>query len=91
MCPTACMNNLDTLRTLPNVRRFACCDCGEGAQGMLCRMERRKIEVACGSSGFDCSDNTEEVGCICLLLCRKAGMCYKDAIITATLVSRPVL
>ena len=56
VCPTACMNNLDTLRTLPNVRRFACCDCGEGAQGMLCRMERRKIEAACGSSGFDCNE-----------------------------------
>ena len=91
MCPTACMNNLDTLRTLPNVRRFACCDCGEGSQGMLCRTERRKIETACGSSGFDCRDNAEEVGCICMLLCRKARVCHKDEIITATLVSRPVL
>ena len=50
MCPSACMNITRTIQRLPNARRFACCDCGEGPQGMLCKMAKMKIEAACGVS-----------------------------------------
>ena len=48
MCPEACMNISRAIEDLPNAERLACCDCGEGAPGMLCNMTRMKLGAACG-------------------------------------------
>ena len=48
MCPEACMNITRAVEALPNARRLACCDCGEGLHGMHCRMTKMKLEAACG-------------------------------------------
>ena len=54
MCPEACMNITRAMKALPNARRLACCDCGEGPQGMHCKMTKMKLGAACGYS-FDCN------------------------------------
>ena len=54
MCPAECMNANIALAALPNIRELACCDCGEGAVGMECRMRKKKIFAACGG-GIDCN------------------------------------
>ena len=48
MCPSACMNITRAIQRLPNARQFACCDCGEGLNGMFCKMAKMKLEAACG-------------------------------------------
>ena len=48
MCPEACMNITRAIQALPNARHFACCDCGEGPEGMLCKMAKMKLGAACG-------------------------------------------
>ena len=49
-CPSACVNVTRVLYHLPNARQLDCCDCGEGPQGMECKMAKMKIGAACGVS-----------------------------------------
>ena len=63
MCPEACMNISKAIGKLPNAKRLACCDCGEGPQGMHCRMVKMKLGAACGHT-IDC-----RMVCLCTLSC----------------------
>ena len=61
MCPEACMN---ITRAPSNAKRLACCDCGKGAPGMMCRIARMKFEAACGISDIECDGTSDSVGCV---------------------------
>ena len=61
-CTEECVAALLAFAALPNVKDLTCCDCGEGIPGMICRMTRMKFEAACGKSGIECDDTSNEVG-----------------------------
>ena len=63
MCPEACMNVTRAMKAKPGARRLACCDCGEGPQGMQCRMTKMKLGAACGNA-IDC-----RMVCLSICLC----------------------
>ena len=62
MCTEECVAALVAYTGLPNFKELACCDCGEGAHGRECRMNRMKFEAACGKSEIECDDTTDKVG-----------------------------
>ena len=62
MCTEECVAALVAYTGLPNFKELACCDCGEGAHGRECRMNRMKFEAACGKSDIECDGTTNKVG-----------------------------
>ena len=61
-CTEECTAALLAFTALPNFKDVACCDCGEGASGRICRMTRMKFEASCGKSELDCDAAPDMVG-----------------------------
>ena len=64
MCTAECSAALEAFTALPNLKDLACCDCGEGTPGMICRMTRMKFEAACGKSDIECDSTSDSVSCL---------------------------
>ena len=63
-CTAECTAALLAFTALPNLKDLACCDCGEGAHGRICRMTRMKFEAVCGKSDIECDDPSDSVSCV---------------------------